>query len=176
MRRILVLAVAGALVACVAEDEGADSEATNTPAPSEALDIAPEAPQETQAASAPDAALTGEMCWFSDDAETTEGLRIVFADTGVTGEHFGVIHNHEAAYFAAFDTEMRNGRMDVEDITQPGEWAFDTLTHVDGDTQEGLEVWRITPEVAGFSAFDDHNLTTADCANLETRVYGEPLD
>ena len=85
----------------------------------------------------------------------------------VSGENYGSIHQEDAGYFAAFDTALSSGTLgDTSTVT------FDTVTSVDGDTQNGSAIWYLS---ASGAVPDGLNimLEPAACDGLAARVYGD---
>lgn len=174
MRRVFVAILGLTLAACGKSD---DASAPETPAPTttatpEHVTIEPPTPDPRPPELPP--MLEGEFCFFKADADTDEGLRVTFDGTSGQGSHFGVIHQEEEAYYAAFDTQLSSG-----EILPDGTYKFTTVTEVDGDTQHGEEIWTITPDNAFRPALVDMGgspLLSASCTGLEDQVYGGPIE
>lgn len=112
---------------------------------------------------------TGDHCYFSQTDNSTEGLRLTVMDGGAaSGQHFGIIHNDENAYYAGFETTLTDGQISGDDPVR-----FNTETHVDGDHQFGTENWVLTPDVAHRFNWPDNPLCSTPCDGLEARVSGE---
>ena len=111
----------------------------------------------------------GDHCYSFESDQSTEGLRLTVNEKGsVMGVHFGVIHDEENAYYAAFETTLTDGQISGTNTVK-----FNTETHVDGDHQFGEDNWVIMPEMAHLMNWPDKPLTTTECEGLETFVYGE---
>lgn len=167
MRTFLLITAALALTACgngkdEASSEGADATAAGT--------ASTETVSPTAEAAPPNPLDAGMYCYFRDDENVTEALEITVADNGlVSGENYGNIHQEAAAYYASFSTELSNGVQGAGD-----EVMFDHVTEVDGDTQSGKVMWRLTPENAAPDGLDTL-LGEADCDGLMDRVF-PPMD
>ncbi|MGB3626626.1 MAG: hypothetical protein WA989_12405 [Henriciella sp.] len=169
MRRLLFMASAVALAACGGgapdgEEAGnADAPASNPATDFTAEDTAPEP-------AAPNPLDAGTYCYYRDDENVTEALEIEVAANGMlSGENYGSIHQEAAAYYASFTTELSNG------LQGPGdEVMFDQVTEVDGDTQRGKVMWRLTPQSAAPDGLETL-LNEADCDGLKDRVF-PPID
>ena len=150
-----------ALAACEPETK----EATEAVSETVAVETSEPAVTEMQAG------LTGQHCWFHEDENTTEALELTFAEDGtVSGSHYGVIHMEDAGCFAAFDTILSDGQ-----TNDGATFTFASVTEVDGDTQTGAEGWVVSKQSAGMADMEAPDLSSADCATLETRVFGEPI-
>jgi len=173
MRRTLLAILGLTLAACGGRDDASAPETpeTDTTATPEHLTLIEPTPDPAPPEAPP--MLVGEFCFFKADENTDEGLRVVFDGTTGSGAHFGVIHQEEEAYYAAFDTQLSNGQ-----ILADGAYKFTTVTEVDGDTQHDEEVWRITPQLAHLSDLEEeaYVLESASCTGLEDQVYGEPVE
>ena len=163
MRTYLLITAALALTACGGGKDDASSEAGDAPGAAPAsVEAAPATPE----AAPPNPLDAGTYCYFRDDENVTEALEITVADNGlVSGENYGNIHQEAAAYYASFSTELSNGVQGAGD-----EIMFDHVTEVDGDTQSGKVMWRLTPETAAPDGLDTL-LEEAECEGLADRVF-----
>lgn len=161
--RLTILAAALIVGAC-----GGGSDAPSTDAATTDLEAAPVSGTDVVEASDTPAPLLGTLCYRFEDETVTEGLEIEVLESGaVSGYHFGTAHNEEAAYFAAFETELTEGTIGEDDVV-----TFQTFTEVEGDTQTGEDSWIITADGARLAAFENANeLTPFNCEDLLYSIW-----
>ena len=108
----------------------------------------------------------GSYCYFHQDEVATEGVEIeVTEDGGISGAHYGTVHDAENAYYTAFETMLNAGTLDED-----GNITFETITQVDGDTQSGEQTWSITPTLASLVDFEPAFPAT-ECEGLTDRIW-----
>ncbi|MEO0464922.1 MAG: hypothetical protein AAF216_00140 [Pseudomonadota bacterium] len=159
--RAVVIAVLGlGLVAC------GPSDVTEIDPESDATELASDSVNE--AADIVDGPMLGSYCYRFEDESVTEGLEIEVYESGaVDGYHFGTIHDEEAGYFAAFETQLTEGVFgDGNTVT------FQTYTEVDGDTQTGEDLWELTADGASLALFDQSaTLLPFSCSDLINSIW-----
>ena len=113
--------------------------------------------------------MVGRFCFFHQDENATTGLEVTIAENGsAKAEHFGAIHMEEQAYYAAFETELTEGKMEED-----GRVSFQSLTEVDGDVQSGEEEWLISRDGAAQVGIGPL-LQPDDCETLTDKVFPQP--
>ena len=166
MRWMTGLVALAVVSACGGGEAPTSPDEAGAPAPPAPLiEAAPPAPVAPDDPIPPLAA--GSFCYFHQDEAVTEALELTVTDAAMaSGDHFGVVHDEANSYFAAFDTELTNGRFGGD-----GTATFDAVTEVDGDTQTSEEQWTLTPETATRTGLDAPVLTEAPCEGLVDRVF-----
>ncbi len=169
LMKLIVFAGFLALAACGSGGEATDDvetvETVKPEAPVEetvelAEDIGP-APEEE-----PAMLEAGSYCYFHEDEVATEGVEIeVTEEGGISGTHYGTVHDEENAYYTAFETMLNSGTLDED-----GNITFETITQVDGDTQSGEQTWSITPTLASMVDFEPAFPAT-ECEGLVDRIW-----
>lgn len=110
----------------------------------------------------------GTYCYYRNDENVTEGLEIIVSDEGaISGDNFGIIHQHAASYYAAFSTVLTGGA-----VGETSAVTFDTQTEVDGDSQSSSAIWYLSAEGAVPDGLDIV-LEPAGCDGLEEKVQSE---
>lgn len=157
-----------ALAAC-SQEAGPPTQGTTTPSPAQAEASPPPTSTPAPVATNASAPLVGDLCWFNEDDVTTEGLVLSFDEEGgAQGQHYGVVHDAENAYFTAFTTTLVEGRRVEGDV-----WSFTARTEVDGDVQHAEDDWRVTADGAGLAAFEHHHMRPVACDVLGAMVFTE---
>ncbi|WP_300378158.1 hypothetical protein [Henriciella sp.] len=116
----------------------------------------------------PEVLQTGEYCYFRDDAEVTEGVRLIAGGDGsLSGRNYGVIHQEGEGYYSAFEIDLNGGR-----LTESGLVLFNANTRVEGDVRSGTMLWNISEDSAAPDGLDT-KLDNVACDGLEDRVFPE---
>ncbi len=161
---VMALALAGCGAPQVREAAEPGSAQTEPPSAEMSFEpVAPAGPAPVEIA----VMQAGQYCYLLESETSTEGLEITVSNGGVySGSHYGTVHDEPAAYFTAFETSLSAGRPDSENRV-----VFQSRTEVDGDTQTGEDIWKITPDKAHPEAFADAVMKPADCASLANTVW-----
>ena len=110
----------------------------------------------------------GTYCYYRNDENVTEGLEVTVTEDGaVSGDNFGIIHQHAASYYASFTTALSDGA-----LGESAAVTFDTQTEVDGDSQTSSAIWYLSEEGAVPDGLDI-TLQPAECEGLEEKVQSE---
>lgn len=151
------LAILPAVMAILAGCSGPDADAPPSP---EDMTIVGSAVPEVLSA--------GEYCYFRDDADVTEGVRLIAGGDGsLSGKNYGVIHQEGEGYYSAFEIDLSGGR-----LTESGLVLFNANTRVDDDVRSGTMLWSISEKKAAPDGLDS-KLKTVACDGLEDRVFPE---
>jgi hypothetical protein len=110
----------------------------------------------------------GLYCYYRNDENVTEGLKITVSDAGaVSGDNYGIIHQRAADYFASFTTTLSSGT-----LNETAAVTFETMTNVDGETQSSSAIWYLSEEGAVPDGLDI-TLEPVACEGLEEKVQAD---
>ncbi len=158
MKRSVFTIFFGAMLAACQPASDAPSQPTPSPAPSGTPEPKPAAAAQSMS--------SGKYCYFAKNETSTEGFQLTITEAETaSAQYFGTIHNDASAYYAAFETQLSNGKLDAK-----GKATFSSVTEVDGDTQTGQETWVFTPDQA-HSNDGRVKLSKAPCATLLDSVW-----